>query len=58
MGIKVGGALVKWPKNFFAPIPTKFGDIIGIALLVNTLNFQTKKLTFRSSFYGLTGEKC
>jgi hypothetical protein len=54
----VGGALVKWPKNFFAPIPTKFGDIIGIALLVNTLNCQTKKLTFRSSFYGLTGEKC
>jgi hypothetical protein len=22
--VKVGGALVKWPKYFFPPIPTKF----------------------------------
>jgi hypothetical protein len=44
----IGGALVKWPKYFFPPIPTKFGDIIKIALLVNIPNFEAKKLTGRS----------
>jgi hypothetical protein len=39
----IGGALVKWPKYFFPPIPTKFGDIIEIALLVNIPNFEAKK---------------
>jgi hypothetical protein len=41
--VGVGGALVKWPKYFFPPIPTKFGDSIGKSLLVNIPNFQAKK---------------
>jgi hypothetical protein len=48
MGIAVGGALVKWPKYFFPPIPTKFGDSIRTSLLVNIPNFQGKKMTGRS----------
>jgi hypothetical protein len=39
----LGGALVKWPKYFFPPIPTKIGDSIGTSLLVNIPNFQAKK---------------
>jgi hypothetical protein len=39
----LGGALVIWPKYFFPPIPTKFADIIEIALLVNIPNFEAKK---------------
>jgi hypothetical protein len=50
--------LVKWPKYFFPPIPTKFGDIIEIALLVNVPNFEAKKMTGRSPLTVFLIKKC
>jgi hypothetical protein len=50
--------LVKWPKYFFPPIPTKFGDIIEIALLVNISNFEAKKMTGRSPLTMFLIKKC
>jgi hypothetical protein len=56
--VGVGGALVKWPKYFFPPIPTKFGDSIGKSLLVNIPNFQAKKMTGRSPLTVFLIKKC
>jgi hypothetical protein len=56
--VVIGGALVKWPKKIFPPIPTKFGDSIGTSLLVNIQNFQAKKMTGRSPLTVFLIKKC
>jgi hypothetical protein len=56
--VRIGGALVKWPKYFFPPIPTKIGDSIGTSLLVNMPNFQAKKMTGRSPLAVFLIKKC
>ena len=55
--VKVGGALVKWPKYFFPPMTMKLTRTVGMECLSTMLKFQVKKFSGRSPFYGKTAKK-
>ena len=53
----VGGALEKWPIFKSLLITLRTGDMLVLMIVMVIMNFEAKKLSGRSPFYGKTAEK-